>query len=284
MNDEPAFGTSCALLPGLLAGLALALWGVAPAAAQTASSGTNSGAIHFTGSLDAASLYVFRGIVQELDPEFTAFPAGDLGISLGRATTVNFGTWHSLQTGSSGSDGPSGKIHYEEDFYATLAFAPAAGFTTGVTFTAYTSPNNMFNTVKEISFKVAKSGYVNPYGLVAFELSGAADGDDDGTGTYLELGVAPAIPLGPRGFTITAPVKVGLSLSKYYQLSGEDNTFGYVDVGGLVTMPLSTIAPRFGSWNVHGGIEFYTFGDTTKSINDGGSNKVVGSVGLGVSY
>ncbi len=74
-----------------------------------------------------------------------------------KSVGVNIGTWHSLQTGSSGSDGPSGRIHYEEDFYATLGFGFGSDVSAGVTFTAYTSPNNMFNTVKEISVKVAKA-------------------------------------------------------------------------------------------------------------------------------
>ena len=44
-----------------------------------------------------------------------------------------------------------------------------------MTFTAYTSPNNMFDTAKELSFKVAHALDFNPYGIIAFELSGAAD-------------------------------------------------------------------------------------------------------------
>jgi len=289
MIDESRMGQRRGLVRQLFTALGLLLSSVAPASSQPAGSGPNDGAVHFTGAFDVPSVYVFRGIVQESDPKLTMFPAGDLAIALGsgegavKSVGVNFGTWHSLQTGSSGSDGISGRLHYEEDFYATLGLGFGGGFSFGTTFTAYTSPNNMFNTVQEISLKLSKTHFVNPYGIVAFELDGAADATDDGTGTYLELGVGPTFPLGSSRATLTVPLKVGLSLSDYYQLDGEDNAFGFFDIGGLVTLPLG-VPSRFGSWNIHGGADVYVFGDTTKAINSGDSSKVVGSIGIGVSY
>jgi uncharacterized protein (TIGR02001 family) len=245
----------------------------------------NPGALTFTGSIDFPTVYVFRGIVQESDPGFTMFPAADLGIALTPSITLNLGTWHSLQTGSSGSDGPSDKIHYEEDFYATLSAGVGRGLTAGMTYTAYTSPNNMFGTVKELSFKVAHVGHFNPYGIIAFELSGAADTFDDGTGTYLELGATPTIPLSSSRFTLAVPVKLGMSLGNYYQLAFDDDTqFGYFDVGALLTVPISKVSSKYGSWNVHGGVDFYAFGDATEGFNSGDGSKVVGSIGIGVSY
>jgi hypothetical protein len=249
----------------------------------------NPGALTFTGVFDVPTVYVFRGIVQELDPGFTAQPAGDLGIALGsgdgglKSAAVNFGVWHSLQTGSTGSDGPSEKAHYEEDFYATLGLGFSRNLSLGTTFTAYTSPNGAFNTVKELSFKVSQASRFNPYGVIAFELSGQADGGTN-EGTYLELGAAPAFPLKADGPTLTIPVKLALSLSDYYELNGEDNAFGFFDIGAQIGIPIKKIPSNFGSWNLHGGVDFYSFGDTTKAFNDGDSVKVVGLIGIGLSY
>jgi hypothetical protein len=282
----------------LCAGVVALLMSGNPAAAQTADD-PNPGALTFTGSFDVPSIYFFRGIRQETDPGFTMFPAADLGIALGssdgaiKSVGVNFGLWNSLQTGSSGTDGPTEQLHYEEDFYATLGLGFAQGFSLGTTFTAYTSPNGIFGTVKELSFKVAKSHMLNPYGIIAFELGGddspAADGGDPGT--YLELGVGPGFPLADTKATLTVPVKFGFSLSDYYQdpITGEDNKFGYFDLGGLVTLPLSGIPSQFGSWNVHGGLDWLLLGDTPKFFNadedgDTGSNRVIWSFGIGVSY
>jgi hypothetical protein len=52
----------------------------------------------------------------------------------------------------------------------------------------------------------------------------------------------------------------------------------------LITVPLSKVSSKFGSWNIHGGADVYVFGDMTKTLNDGDKSKVVGSIGFGVSY
>jgi hypothetical protein len=258
-------------------------------AARAQGSDPNSGAITFTGGLDAPSVYVFRGIVQENDPKLTLWPYGDLGLSLAsgdaavKSAGVNVGVWNSLMTGSSGSGGFTERAHYEEDFYATLGLGFAHGIAVGTTFTAYTSPNVMFNTVKEISLKVAQASRYSPYGLVAFELGDASADGGAKKGSYLELGVGPAFALGSKA-TLTVPVKIGMSLNNYYELDGQDNKFGYLDVGGLVTLPLAGIPAQFGSWNIHGGVDLLTFGDTTRAINGGDRNKVVGLIGVGLSY
>jgi hypothetical protein len=258
-------------------------------AAHAQAADPNEGAITFTGGLDAPSVYVFRGIVQESDPALTLWPFGDLGLALAsgdgavKSVSVNFGVWNSLQTGSSGSDGFSGHSHYEEDFYATLGLGLARNITFGTTFTAYSSPNLMFNTVKELSFKVAQTGRINPYGIVGFELGEFGADGGSGKGTYLELGAGPAFPLGPR-VTLTVPVKLGLSLNDYYELDGTDHAFGFFDIGGLITVPLAGIPSQYGSWNIHGGVDLLTFGDTTRAFNSGDRNKVVGLVGIGVTY
>jgi len=141
----------------------------------------------------------------------------------------------------------------------------------------------MFNTVQELAFKVSKAHMLNPYGLIAFELDGQADGGDD-KGTYLELGVGPSWPLAGGKATIAVPVKFGLSLSNYYELNGEDNKFGYVDVGALVTVPMGSTTSKFGAWNFHAGVDIFGFGDTTKAFNNGDGGKAVVSFGIGVVY
>ena len=53
------------------------------------------------------------------------------------------------------------------------------GITITPFFTSYTSPNGSFGTVNEFAFKVAHASKFAPYGIVAFELSGQADGGSD---------------------------------------------------------------------------------------------------------
>lgn len=265
----------------LFAGLA-----TRPAFAQAAR--PNTGNLTFSGGLDAPTVYVFRGIVQEQRPKLTLFPYGDIGLTLksdgggARKLWLNVGVWNSLQTGSSGSDGFSEHLHYEEDFYAGVSFALSSRLSVGATYTAYTSPNFMFDTVKEASVKVAHAGRFSPYGLVAFELGdNGADGGSS-KGTYIELGAGPSFPLGKTSLTI--PVKLGLSGKDYYELNGTDNKFGYLDIGAVVTLPLSSASSSLGAWNIHGGVDLLTFGKTTQAINADEKTKVVALFGIGVTY
>lgn len=272
-----------------------------PAFAQAPASDPNPGALTFTGGLDVPTLYFFRGIRQEIEPKLTLWPYGDIGIALAsgdgalKSTSLNVGVWNSLHTGSSGSQIEGRSIHYEEDFYTTLTFGFDQGVSWATTFIAYTSPNGSYATVKELDLKISESGTVAPYCIIAFELSDKGQADlgqlfGGKKGTYLELGVGPNWPLGGGKATLTIPVKVGLSLKDYYELSaGADNKLGFFDVGAFVTVPFTSVPSSFGTWNFHVGADFLKFGDTTKALNfgkelDSKSTKVVALFGIGVSY
>lgn len=281
-----------------IAVLALLACFASTAAAQTPAAPTvdrNRGSITLTSSFDFVNAYLFRGLLQD-DTRLIMWPSADAGIRLHSGTgtvkeaVLHIGSWNSLHTGLAGSNGPTGRLWYESDFYSTLALNLGA-VNLGTTYTAYTSPNNSFSGVKELSFKVtgsddsAPAGLVlRPHALIAFELGtepgfGQADGGQN-AGTYLELGVAP-------GWSdivdITFPIKVGMSLNDYYELAGVDHPFGFLSLGALATVPIGRTT-SYGSWNVHGGFEFYSLGDTPEAFNAGGQQKLVYSIGVGFSY
>jgi hypothetical protein len=257
----------------------------------------NPGALTLTGSVDFLNQYMFRGIRQN-STGIATWPAMDLGISAYsgdgglKSVGINFGTWNSLHTGDTGQEGPSGKLWYESDFYAAMGFGFGGGTSFTTTYTAYTSPNNGFTTVKEIMFKLAvddsgKLGKaaVKPYIAIAREFDtdiaqGQADGGDN-AGTYVEIGFAPGYSV-PKA-SIAFPIKIGLSASDYYELAGVDNKFGFFSIGGLVTVPLGGTS-SFGAWNIHGGVEYQKLGTTTEALNGGEGNQVIGSFGIGFSY
>ena len=182
---------------------------------------------------------------------------------------------------------------YESDFYTTLALGFGGGVSLSATYTAYTSPNDGFSTVKEISFKFgvddsARLGRaaVKPYVILAQEFNtdiatGQADGGDN-AGTYMEIGIAPGY-YGLSQASFAFPIKVGFSLNDYYELAGQDNKFGFFSVAGIVTAPLGKTS-NFGGWNVHGGVEYQALGTTTEFFNGGESNQWIGSFGIGFSY
>ena len=256
-----------------------------PVAAQT-SGDPNPGAITLTGSMDVSNAYLFRGIPQD-DTGLILWPAADLGLMLKsgsgtvRSITVNVGMWNSLHTGITGADGPNGKLWYESDFWTSVGVGLPGHVNVSATYTAYTSPNGAFPSVKEVSLR-ASSGVrgTNAYALVAFELEGQADGGAV-EGRYLELGAAPSLGLG--GLTVAVPVKVGLSLDGYYEGLRGDERFGFFSVGGNVTVPLSSERSRFGRWNVHGGADYVRLGDSN-ALRLGENYKVIISAGIGLSY
>jgi hypothetical protein len=79
------------------------------------------------------------------------------------------------------------------------------------------------------------------------------------------------------------PIRVGLSLHNYYELAGVDHAFGFLSLGAHAEVPLVRTS-NYGAWNVHGGIDFYSLGDTPEAFNGGDQTKVVASVGIGFSY
>ena len=270
-----------------------ALLAAAPVAAQ--GSDPNTGGMTVTGGYDFVNAYHFRGIPQdEGDFGTIMWPYADLGLALFsgdgglKSVGLNLGTWNSLHTGAAGLDGPTGKLWYESDFYATLGVGFGGGTSVGVTYTAYTSPNGLFASVKElgVKFAVDDSGSlggaaVKPYILLAKELdddSGQADGGLE-LGTYLELGVAPGFTA--SRFSVAVPVKVGLSVADYYEGASGDERFGFFSLAGLVTVPFTSAPTALGTWNVHGGVEYLRLGERNQAF---GENQVVGSIGIGFSY
>ena len=289
----PRSGRCCALAA---AALLFTLTDATPAAAQQTASG-NRGRISFVGGIDFANTYMFRGLRRD-DTRVIIWPFvegiarlhsdPDGGVT---SVTLHVGTWNSIHTGVTGLQSTTGKMWYESDFYSTVRIG-FGGLAVGATYTSYMSPSFSFDTIKELSFKVAEDEElipeglaIKPYGLLAFELDTIprARQADRGlnAGTYLELGAAPGWYA--TDLQIAIPVKVGLSLDDYYELGAVDHTFGFLSLGAVATLPFAQ-STNYGTWNVHGGIEFLSLGDTPEAFNGGDQTKLVFSVGIGFSY
>jgi hypothetical protein len=257
----------------------------------------NPGKVSLAATYDFTNAYMFRGLRQD-DTRVIMFPFAEARFDLHddddglTDVALHVGTWNSLHTGAAGAAGPSGKMWYESRFYSTVDFTFGPGVTVGGTYTAYPSPNNSFSTVKELAFRVAADERTAPAGLVlrphallAFEFDtapglGQADGGQR-RGTYLEFGVAPGIS--ESDFAVAFPLTVGLSLDDYYELAGVDHTFGYLSLGAIATVPLFR-STSYGAWDVHGGFEFQSLGDTAEAFNRGDQSRVIGIIGIGFSY
>jgi hypothetical protein len=256
--DEPA--KTRLVMDGALAGVSF----TTPALTQTAPAPEpEAKKVTVLAGADFPSTYFFRGFRQESDPALTFQPYVDVAIA-GEAASFNVGIFNSLHTGSLKD---SGAGWYETDFYAAATFSRVKA-----TYTAYTYPEFDDSTIHELMLSTSFDHMLAPSVAVAFEFA-KPEGFDKGI--YLELGIAPAIPMADDApVAITIPVKVGLSLKDYY---GED-TFGYFSAGVNVSKPLTDML------EVHGNVTGYAFGDTLKFSNNDKAGQVVGSVGFSVTF
>src|SRR5258705_11184923 len=145
-----------------IAVLALLACFASTAAAQTTAAPStfdrNRGNITLTSSFDFVNAYMFRGLRQD-DTRLIMWPTADAGIRLHSGTgavkeaVLHIGSWNSLNTRLLGSQGPSGRLWYESDFYAGLGLALGGGLHIGTTNPPSTRPNTPFTPVKELSSK-----------------------------------------------------------------------------------------------------------------------------------
>ena len=142
----------------------LALTGVlstlaSPALGQESSS-PPSEAVAVVSGIDIANQYMFRG-VRQTSTGVAVWPFVDLtarvrsGEGSLKRIDLSAGFWNSLHTGDTGSGGPMGQPWYEARFSGALEFLVGGGLSVASGYTAYTSPNELFTTVKEIGIELA---------------------------------------------------------------------------------------------------------------------------------
>src|SRR6476646_7384052 len=250
-----------------------------PAAAAPAPEASAPAKIYtVTSGLDFASAYLFRGIMQESGGAIGQ-PYADIAVAMKHGITADFGTWNSIHSTANVGN------WYESDYFASVTFT-AGKLKPGLLYTSYTSPADRFATVQELAgtlvFDDSKSSFpLSPKVVLAFELGdGEADGGEN-KGTYLELGIKPALKLAPKA-TLYSPVKTGLSVNHYYEGPTGDNKFGYFDLGGQLSVPLA--AGKGGALEAHGGVDLMWLGDNMKGLNNGDSFKPVFLIGMTFTY
>ena len=256
----------------------------------------------FSVTLDATytSQYFFRGIVQETDGLIFQ-PSIELGVDLldrdDWSISGYMGIWNSFhdeETGSTDTD-QFVSTWYEVDLYAGVS-ASSGRMSFDVFYTNYSSPNGAFGSVNElgIGFGFDDSGLwgdsgfsLNPSAQLAFELGdNSADGGVS-KGVFFAIAVEPGMELSntPVGsVAISFPIELGLSLGDYYELGGDDETFGYLSTGVGVSIPLGFMPDGFGDWSLNTGLDFLLLGDHTESYNGGEDSEWIFHAGVSLDF
>ena len=262
---------------------------------------------------DVTSQYFFRGLLQE-NQGIIFQPRVELGYGLYdaegddgtlRSLDLRFGLWNSLHDGPTGG---AGGIWYESDFYVEVAGKLGERFGAPAGYWVYSTPNGTASfskgaaPVEELVFRVdyddrgmwfdsIESG-LRPWAVLAIEVDGQRDVPSGGhVGTYLELGVEPSFVIGKLGdgdLTLSFPSKIGLSLGDYYERpqanGGNDDFFGYLDVGAEVYAPLTFLPARMGPWDGYAALHLLLLGDNNEARNGGDVSEFVFSFGMSTTF
>jgi hypothetical protein len=243
-------------------------------------------------NLDFTNAYFYRGIRQQ-DKDLIVQPAARLTARLldnSDFTLDGFiGTWNSFGPNAGTRTGALIDDWYESDLYAGFTLSRASlSLTTSYTF--LTSPSDAFQSVQELGFTLAlddsawlQSWALKPYATLSIETgSNGSDSPDLDNGTYLELGIAPgfSFDVASTPVTLTIPASLGLSVSDYYQnASGNDDTFGFAQVGARASIPLGDPG-RYGQFSLITGASVLFLGDHTKAFNNGNDTEIIATLGL----
>jgi hypothetical protein len=264
----------------------------------------NTGRVSLGLGVDWASAYYFRGIANVQNGGSNVQPYAEIGFKLledvGPLTslTISPGIWNNFQYGSDGRlvETSDPGFWFEADLYTKLTATWWEVFTTGVTYTYYTSPNDSFSCYADVglSFGLNDARWLgdfalNPSLLFAFETKGEALASDDGNkGIYMGIGFAPGYTFFADSATplnVSAPMTFGFSLSDYYTVDGKNETFGYFSGGPLFTAPLKFIPADYGNWSLRAGVQFLVLNSNLKRVNPNeGSFVPIGNVGLILTY
>ncbi len=278
---------------------------------QTESS--NDGNAHLNLNVNVQNTDYFRGAFAgvagglddyavAIDPAlaFTLFDQGDV-------SAVRFNLVLGVENRVSGAapfgaqaDGP--RIWYRANPYVGGVFEVGPGLRLGAVYTAYTSPNGVFDTRQEVALSAGYGnnrgvlGRLQPYAMFAMQLD---EGPDDSQGSYAEAGFRPQFDLGDTGmgeFQIEAPILAGVALDDYYG-DTTDNYPLFVRAGLQGSVGLGMENSDYGTWRLIAGADmlwrensmteltFNRNGGAVVPVDDGGNNYVwTGLLGLDIAY
>jgi hypothetical protein len=265
--------------------------------------GPNTGRVSLGLGADWASAYYFRGIANVQNGGSNVQPYAEINFKLLEdmgplsSLVITPGIWNNFQYGDDGRlvEPSDPRFWFESDLYMRLSATWWDVFTTGVTYTYYTSPNDSFTTYADVGLSLSLSDSkwlgafaLNPSLLFAFETKGEAlVSEDSEKGIYMGIGLAPAYTFfaeSPYPITVSAPMTIGFSVKDYYTVNGKNQTFGYFSGGPLFTVPLTFIPTDFGSWSLRAGVQLLVLNSNLKRVNTDDSFVPIGNVGLTLTY
>jgi hypothetical protein len=257
----------------------------------------NTGMLHVIGGLRIDTADYFRGAFDDVPERLDEIVIGpDLAVTFElwrdrpgflRDLSLTLGT----QNGLADQVQPTDSLNewwYESNNFVGLAARLPADWVVGLTYTIYTSPNDVSPTFQEAALAARYTGRIfglalNPQIKVAVPL----DRQDAPfqTGVYTELAVTPSVkPFGDL-VSLSFPLAVGAGFDGYYGPGDDASVYG---TGGVnVSLPLGFVPAGYGRWALTVGGHVLVRDDDIRRLSafDGDDNVILfGKVALGFTY
>lgn len=284
------------------------------ALAQEEAAGPNLGAIKLTAGFDIVTQYNLRGvniedqgfIIQPWVDFTTAVYEGDAVPGV-EAIALKVGTWGSFQEASVNTLGHP--AWFEQDIYGGVEIDMAWDLTGTVVYLYRQDPEFPGNYAEEVDITLAYDdcalwegtldlpGFkgLQPHVMVAIETDGSLDGVGNGGDVYYEIGIEPSVCIVESEdwpVTLSIPVTLGMGEDYYEYINPkngalEDDSYGYISVGLVCSVPIKCVPAEFGTWEAHAGVDFIFLGDGAEALTGNtklDDTEIVGTAGVSMSY
>lgn len=257
----------------------------------------NPGRIHVIGKLRLDTADYFRGAFDDVPERLDEVVFGpDLSLTfellprelgLLRDLTLTVGSQNGLADQVQPTQSQN-EWWYESNNFAGLAARLGDDWLLGLTYTVYTSPNDVSPTFQEVALAGRYTGRVFGVALAPqVKVVVPVDREDAAfkTGVYAELNVTPSLEPFGDVMTLGFPLTVGVGFDDYYGPGSETSVFGAAGV--TASFPLPFMPRGYGSWVFSVGGEAVVRDDDIRRLSsfDGGDSFIlIGRAAITVTY
>ncbi|MET0546483.1 MAG: hypothetical protein ABWZ40_09235 [Caulobacterales bacterium] len=257
--------------------------------AATASASFAEPSLHGFADISVKTDYITPRGLHVVDDGATIQYLNGLVLAFDKVSLVG-GIWTDFNPGYNKSE--NSEAFNEFDWFVGADYKVTDKLKVGVQYVEFISPQNAFDTEKNVEFSVNYSDSLKPISINPYaKLFWAIDGDSTvvlgkkGDTFDVEIGAVPTYQFeGGFPLTVSAPTCNTVGPEEY---RGGDENVGVFSTGLKLSHPLSFMPKGAGNWSVYGGYQHYFFINdnlkTARTILTGQTGKDDGIWSLGLS-
>ncbi|MEW6117461.1 MAG: hypothetical protein AB1553_11230 [Nitrospirota bacterium] len=254
------------------------------------------GKVHVIGSLGISTADYTRGKFDDVREELNDIAvSGTLKVVFGlfernqgwlRNLNLVVASQNALSDKAPFDNATDPKIWYESNNFAALTTRTSDDLLFGVTYTAFTSPNDVSGTSEEVAAAVLYTGKnfiggLSPQAKIVFPV-------DAGDGYFAGVSITPGFnPIQGSGLTLKVPIEAGLGFDDFYG-TDDDDVLAYGSAGLVASLPLKFIPKEYGNWSFSAGVHMIVrdkaIANAEKPLDDADNTVVYGTAGLSFIY